>query len=57
MILALLIYLGAHTGVIVAEPVVINALAVGSLAEKSASYYEGRQDGAEEGKLHILPYR
>jgi len=31
MILALLIYLGADLGVIVAQPIVINALALGSL--------------------------
>lgn len=31
MILALLIYLGADIGVIVAQPIIINALALGSI--------------------------
>lgn len=32
MILALLIYLSANTGLVVAQPIVVNALAAGALA-------------------------
>lgn len=34
MLLALLIYLAANTGTIVAQPTVINALAVGAIANE-----------------------
>lgn len=43
MILALLIYLGAHTGTIVATPAVINAVAVGSVITESNAYYQGKK--------------
>jgi hypothetical protein len=48
MILALLIYLAAHTGTVVATPVVINAVAVGAIATESHAYFRGRRD-VEDG--------
>jgi len=41
MILALLIYLGAHTGTIVATPSVINAMAVGAVVTEAGAYCNG----------------
>lgn len=41
MIIALAIYLLAHTGVLVAPPVVVNVLAIGSIAENGVSYQNG----------------
>lgn len=43
MIIALLIYLGAHTGVIVAQPVIINSLAIGTVITESNAYYQGQK--------------
>lgn len=48
MILALLIYLGAHTGAIVAEPLVVNAIAAGSVVGEVNAYYVGRRDGRRQ---------
>lgn len=48
MILAIFIYLGASTGLIVAQPAVINTLAVGTVVTEWGAYYKGVNDGSEK---------
>lgn len=38
MLLALLIYLAANQGILIAAPIVINSLAIGAIATESAPY-------------------
>lgn len=51
MILALLIYLGADIGVIVAQPIIINALALGSII---TTYWQTYQCGGLKHSTKVL---
>ena len=53
MIMALLIYLGAHTGVIIAQPVIVNALAVGSVISSKCYYEEHIDNSVVSYRRHI----
>jgi hypothetical protein len=49
MILSLFIYLAANQGILVAQPIVINAVALGSIVENAVSYERGMGIVGKEG--------
>lgn len=43
MLLALFIYLAANQGVLVAQPIVINTIAIGSVVESATHFARGQE--------------
>ena len=51
MIIALLIYLAANQGVLVAAPIVVNSLAIGSIVSEATIYDRGYNSGRCDEEL------
>ena len=53
MFVALLLYVFQGTGVIVAQPAIVNTLAVAAVLETSSSYVSGRSSAKKERKANF----